>query len=74
MEFIFHQICKKNGCNHTFPFKVPLSVFSDQGACLLLFFIIYYYCLLFRFTCFSCGTCTEVHFEQIVNFETLKFL
>ena len=39
--------------------------------CFLLFI---YYCLLFRFTCFSCGTYTEVHFEQIVNFETLKFI
>ena len=52
IEFVFHQICKRNGCNHTFLFKVPLSV------------VVF----------LSCGTSIEVHFQQIVNFEMLKFI
>ena len=68
MEFLFHQIYKKNGCNHTFPFKVPLSVFSDQGVCLLSSA----QKRLFRSTCLSCGTCTEINFEQMELFRGNK--
>ena len=34
MSFVFHQVWKEDNFNHMFPFKIPLSVFSEQGVCM----------------------------------------
>ena len=35
MAFVFHQICQKEKCDVTYPFRIPLTAFFEGGATLL---------------------------------------
>ena len=70
VSLVFQQICKKDNCNHTFPFKIPLLVFSEQG----IFMLDSWQKSLYSFTCGSYGARTSINFDQILNAETLRYL
>ena len=70
MAFVYHQVCKKVSCNHTFPFWIPLSVFSENGVCMLTSNQQKLYC----FTCGARGTQTCVNFDNIVNINALNYI
>ena len=70
MSFVYHQLLKNMNFNHTFLFRVSLSVFSENGVCMLTL----NQQKLYSFTCGACGTQTRVNFDDIINGHALNYI
>ena len=69
MTFVYHQVCKKVNCNHTFPFRIPLFAFSENGICMLT----PNQQKLYSFSCEAFGTQTHLNFDNIINVHALTY-
>ena len=69
-DFGYHQVCKRVNWNHTFPFRIPLSVFCENGVCMLTL----NQKKLYSFSCGASGTQTSVNFDNIINVHALNYI
>ena len=69
MAFVYHQVCKTANCNHTFPFRILLFVFSENSVC----FLTMNQQKLYNFTWGACGAHTRVNFD-IINVHALNYI